>query len=487
MGDETPGRAGSAGGILAGLTVFLAWPLSFFGLALVSRAHGLEEDGLAARIGESWIEGGGGMYVVSFAAALAAVAGALALFISTTRGRSAMLVLAPLAGLAALTGAVFSWDSVSQAAAAAVHAHPADRESIMAGSIGETLWSTIFGLISTSALMLAGGLGGVVGAWFRRGKGGFPLWLGSLLLFALALLHAAPVGRLVSVVDVFSFVAHLPPAARPTMLANGIDGSWGASASSAGLTLGLVLFGATLAAGLVATRKTPAVMLLFLSFGVAGLLGMTSIVLGRRMSSSLVHERFAALEAPVARMAFEGPAATALPVFTVKADGVWRESDSWEEPDARLLTGEQLEAAVTEQAANEERMLAVGLGKDAQPAALAELLSRAVRAGVREVELVGTWRTDITGTPPELEPVAWLMRDVPRGAVVAVDTEAARCGEPCVFTAIDAVEASKAEPVLVKANPAISPEALVKAALRAQEKGRPLVLVFAAGDAPSGK
>lgn len=480
MNSERAERVGAAGGILAGLTVFLAWPLSFIGLALSARSPGSEQ-GMVVTLAESWNEGGGGMYMVSIVAALAAIGSAVALFISTTRGRSAMLVLAPVASLAAVTGALFSWDGVSQAAAAVMHASPADRATIMAGSMGESIWTTIFGLISTSALMLAAGLGGFVGALFRRGKGGFPLWLGSLLLFALAILHVAPIARLLSVVDVFKFVAHMSPVNRPTVLARGLEGSM----SSVALTAGLVAFGAVLVVGLAVTRKRPAVMLLFVFFGIAGLLGMTSVVVSRRASSSLVHERFAALEAPDGLMTFDGPGAMNTPRLTVKADGVWKEPEPWGGAEGRLLTAEELGGAVTELTADQERALSVGLGKDAQPAALYELLSTIARAGVRDVELVGTWRADITGTPPELEPVAWLMRDVPRGIEVTLDNEEVRCATPCAFTAIGAeLGSGDDEPVLVKADASVSPEALVKAALRAHEKERPLVLVFAAAGAP---
>lgn len=129
----------------------------------------------------------------------------------------------------------------------------------------------------------------------------------------------------------------------------------------------------------------------------------------------------------------------------------------------------------------------MGLGKDAPAATLYELLSRAVRTGVQEVELVGTWRADLTGTPPELEPIAWLMRDAPRGVVVTVDTEDVRCAQACAFSAIDAPVGSGASPVLVKAAPGIAPEALVKAALGANDQERPLVLVFPAGPAQPGE
>jgi hypothetical protein len=418
-------RAGTAGGVLAGLAALLAWPLCVIGLAFAGREpmSAISELGLLATSVENLKEGGPGSLFVLISGALATVAGAVLLFLGTTRGRSAMLLLAPVAGLPALVGAVYAWHVVSQAADGVMQVPPDDRMLSIWSPTAMGVWATSFGVMVTSALMLAGGLGGFIGALFRRGRGGFPLWAASFLLFALSIIHLSAVVRLRDVARVFESVLHSSPRDRPNILAIGIADSMAPLV----LVAGLVAFGMALVVGVLATRRTPASMRLFLLFAVAGWLGMASVVLGRRASSSLAHERFATQGGKPVLLTFEAPPVTDRPRLTVTAGGVWRAPEPGKDAEGRALTTEELRDILTESASSDERSLSVGVGEDASPAALYGLLSRAVQAGVRNVELVGRWPGDLSGTAAELQPLAAITREFPPGVAVTVDTADARC------------------------------------------------------------
>ncbi|MDP2274141.1 MAG: hypothetical protein Q8K32_25585 [Archangium sp.] len=384
------------GGLPAGFTVFLV---------------------MTREPSSAWNEGGAGMFAIVGLAMLATVVSAVGAFLAP-RGVPGVMGAA-LAGTALLMGVAGGAyrTAVADSFEAIQHASPLDRPIIMRGVLGEVASLVILAAALAAGLLLSQGLSLLVASLASRQAsmkratlftGIGLLFLGAWQVFTtmnagaerdlyMAMSHAAPMDRLVLVVDGFARMA-----------------------SSRQLGLGALLAALiVMVAGVLALRserRAAAVVLFGILVPLGGLGGFRAMA---RPSAE-----------PLALATAAGSQREMLPLDATPVD----------ERDFQVLTlGTELRSddgvVVTDMGALKERIdlttIGVGLEPGVDGAAVMTLLGKLKKASTRTVALVGQTRKE----PPGFVPAAWHpVFTERRGLIFDLQTESG-C-EGCTFSSV---------------------------------------------------
>lgn len=230
----TPSKNHTAIGLVAAAVVFLAFPLA---VAILFLANGGPEG-----IAEGFMEAGAFAYAIVAATFLTCIASAVALFLSARRGFSPALAALPVV-LLSIIAMVGMGIGRAQVLDALVMVSPADRLTILAAGIGETINLQIIALAFTAASLVMVALGALI--MLGTGQRGPALFSagGALALAAMSALFC----RYWSTVESgFKAVANAEPTQRARLLTMIIDGATSSHRA------GLMLLGVTVVIALAA-------------------------------------------------------------------------------------------------------------------------------------------------------------------------------------------------------------------------------------------
>jgi hypothetical protein len=443
-----------------------AIPLSLAGLVAFSPS-----------LAESWNEGGWGMYAIMSMVAVGALLSGGAVFLAGRAWPPAAVVVPLFIVLPAALGRASTGQAMHGTFVAVAHAHPADRMTILMGSMAEALWLTIFGGVASAAVAFAAALG--------LALSGFARLKDANRSASVALLSAAPALLLIAVATVvatsaaaawvkpFKIVAHMPPEDRIIAVRAALNEQ--PPREQLRLVLGL-LASLGVVGSAVASRRAPVAAGLV---GTSGLLTVGLLFGSIRMVPPPELEDVSASETGAQPlMQLNGPPARSAEWLTLGASapedfstrlGVLRDTAAAGAPDSAL-----------------------GITLETTARALEDALTLSAHGGMDSVELVFSPPPAVTPEPPLPSPFH-LIPLPRRGVTLGVGTRRALCGEDCTAAVLEKdalvvdgerwalvenpdVQAADATPLLVMAAP-YEPRQLVGAALAALQHHRRLVLV----------
>lgn len=476
--------------VTAALTPFMGGPVAFALFAFAIGARG--EDGLFGNLAQAWAEGGWFMYAVLLTGGVVAMVSAALMFFGVQRGSAAVLVNAPLGALITAVGALGFMNGMSGAAAAVVHASPADRATIMAAATAESLTTSAFGMAGTAGLLASLALGCLFGVVVQTGVARKLLALAGGTFLVLAMLSVTSLLRLSDLMGLFKAVAHVNPIDRGHILEMGSDELSRFNIPFLGL---LVLLAVIVAAGAAALKEAPRLAVLLPLLGFGGLVGLGAHA-GARAFANQKTATLGAISPSYGLIDFKGYAGRE-PQWCLKGGEVRDcEEDRVVEPAALLdETASQVrsrrEYSYDEKAPVE---LALGIGPKATAEALWQFIDAAKRAGATGLALTGEHEGaplkvagEIAGLAPLLQvrfsavPIGVLPDDAPceqhcetgtvKGATLIVDGK--------TFEEMPMVDESDLrDQVHVRVEPTLSPEQLVTLARAAAGNGRKLVVLL---------
>ncbi|MBL8937383.1 MAG: hypothetical protein JNM69_22675, partial [Archangium sp.] len=443
---------------------------------------------------QAWAEGGWFMYAVVLTGGVVAMVSAALMFFGVQRGSAAVLANAPLGALITAVGALGFMNGMSGAAAAVVHASPADRATIMAGATAESLTTSAFGMAGAAGLLASLALGCLFGVVVQTGVARKLLAFSGGTFLVLAMLSATSLMRLSDLMGLFKAVAHVNPIDRGRILEMGSDELSRFNLPFLGL---LVLLAVIVAAGAVSLKEAPRLAVLLPLLGFGGLVGLGAHAGARAFANQKTSE-LGAISPSYGLVDFKGYAGRE-PQWCLKGAEV-RDCEEDRAIDADALLDEtasqvrrRRDSAYDEKAPVE---LPVGITAKASAAALWQFIAAARAANASGVVLTGEHEGtplkvagEIGGLAPLLQvrwsavPVGLLTTDAPceqhcevgsvKGDTLVVDGKA--------FEAMPMVDESDLrDEVHVRVEPTLSPELLVKLARDAAGNGRKLVLLLPA-------
>lgn len=493
MTDPSPTEKRPTGAaITAALTPFMGGPVAF---ALFAFSVGGGGDmGLFGNLAQAWAEGGWFMYAVVLTGGVVAMVSAALMFFGVQRGSAAVLANAPLGALITAVGALGFMNGMSGAAAAVVHASPADRATIMAAATAESLTTSAFGMAGAAGLLASLALGCLFGVVVQTGVARKLLAFSGGTFLVLAMLSVTSLLRLSDLMSLFKAVAHVSPLDRGRILEMGSDELSRFNLPFLGL-LGLLVV--IIAGGAVSLKEAPRLAVLMPLLGFGGLVGLGAHA-GARAFANQKTAALGAISPSYGLIDFKGYAGRD-PQWCLKGAEIRDcEEDRVVDTDALLdETASQVRSrrdyAYDEKAPVE---LAVGIGPKASAEALWQFIAAANQAHATGVVLTGEHERaplrvagEIGGLAPLLQvrwsavPVGFLPADAPceqhceagtvKGDSLMVDGKA--------FEAMPMVdEQDLRDEVHVRVEPTLRPEQLVKLASDAAGNGRKLVILLPA-------
>ncbi|MCU0700326.1 MAG: hypothetical protein MUC96_27775 [Myxococcaceae bacterium] len=495
--------------VAAAISPFLGLPLTFLLLLRFLGSEAPDEFGGGGRfsaVASFWAEGGAMMFVVLLALGALATVSAVLMFFGVHRGSALVLANGPLASLLVTVGAFAYSNAMHGALEAITHAAPADQATILAGSTGEAMATTLFGLCAMAGLLSALLPGLLLGA-LAQGEPARRLLLVAMGVFAcLAGLAAVSARRLAELSGSFKAIAHASPADRLTILV-GVGEEL--SGYRAFILVGIGLLVLAVVVGAAVLRQTPRLAVSVPLLGLGGLFGFGSqAVFEQRVRATAA--QVVPPARPIGLVQFEGPDAFE-PRFCLGPDAVLACSlEGLAAPvDGEVLRDELTAAgaieALDDRAGEREPTMLLGVVPRAGAAPAWDFLTRAQAAGVRSVGLVGEAppRPDVA-LPPELELVGKALDVRFRVVSLGLSNEGRGCGASCVRGTVDGKAlvvgserwtAGPLKPwygalpqrVAISADPSLSPEALLELATAAMAHEHRLVVVLPGADAPAAE
>lgn len=462
--------------LLSGGLALLGWPLGLFALAL--RAIPLDpEDRVSSPLARAWAEGGSWMYIVAGLALLVTPVCAVLAMVAARRTALAAAVLPLLGALPAAVGTA-GRDAAMQGALAAVeHVSPADRHLILLAATSEAQWVVTFGALMSAGLLVALCCSALA-AWRAQARSvdssqPRALLAGALLLpvlAALALIGGLGARSLGDALQVLANVAQLDAPAVAQELLPGLQAFERAFAGAAvAAMVGLLVLAWRMGPGLRPRLAWAASFVCGL-----GLLGLSA-------QPQLPGHLLAAMRGegrPPERLRFDAPPAAEAQGFDIEA--------RWDDQArAQLQAGVELQRL----AAN-ATPFALSLTPQASQLALGSALEFLAQHGVRSVLLL----TGREPRPPLPSPFD-LLEAPSSGVSLSLDYRAERCADPCTLARLtaEALEVDQerwpleeradravpldGEPVFLAFEPR-PPRELLRAALTAMKRGRPLELLL---------
>ena len=488
-----PQKRPTGAAITAALSPFMGGPVAF---ALFTFALGGDrEAGLFVRLAQAWAEGGPFMYLVLLVGGGVAMTSAALMFFGVQRGSPVVLAAAPLGALITGVGALGFFNGVSSAADAVVHAHPADRATIMAGATGESLTTSAFGMAGTAGLLASLALGCLFGVVAQTGLARKLLVFAGATFLSLALVSATALMRLSNLMGLLKALAHVSPLDRPTIFMMGNEELGQFRLPMLGF-LALVLV--VLVAGALALKESPRTAVLLVLLGAGGLVGL-------------------GLQAGLTSLS-EGKAARVLPSAAapslIELDGFSASPPSWclagsevrDCEEDRVMDDERLSDELAAHVRNRREVdgdqlvsIPVGVVPKATAAALWKFIGAAASAKANGIQLTGQKDRGPLKVVSELAAIAPLMQLKERSVPVGFATEGAPCDRGCergtivgdtvkgatvVFDGVRIIDKriELRDEVRVKVDSTMTPDHLARLAIASANEGRTLVIVPAAAE-----
>jgi hypothetical protein len=471
----------TAAAVTAALTPFLGLPLA---IALMIATQSREEGGFDG-LARAWVEGGSGMYLVLLASSVLGLVCGPLMYWGVSRGSGAMLAAAPLSAGISVVGAVTFVMGMQGAADAIVHAAPADRATLMAGSVGEAINTAAFGFACAAALLGALALGTLFGVVAQTGTARRLVGLAGLVFLALGGASLASLLRVNSMTGLFRALAEVVPADRSRILATASE----EAGMNTGLLVAVALLLVVVAAGAVALKDTPRLALLLPVLGLGGLMGQGAYSFSLARAAALTEG-----VAPARRglISFTAPS-TGFPDRCLDPTGIVSCDDRT--PQALEHLGDELVALTTyrKDLGRPSTTVALGVFPGAPADAFWTFVHHARLARFTRVELVGEQDMPALKLKAEFAIIAPLIRRYETGVEVGLAT-LDDCGPGCVTGSIEGgalvVKGERWTPgppnpgaaeqeVHLPVDPTLPPEQLVPLALAAAARGHRLVLAFA--------
>lgn len=497
MTEPTKRPTGAA--VAAALSPFLGLPLTIVFLLLAVGFGGSSEyETPFSRVSQAWLEGGWGMYLVLGVGGLLSLVAAIFMFFGVQRGSVTVLANAPLASALVAVGAFGYWQGMSGAFAAVAYASPSDRATIIAGSMGEALNTTLLGLCAMAGLLAALCLGTLLGVLAQEGVARRLLLAATGVFGSLVIVAGVFGARLRELMASFKALAHVSPLDRLTIM-TGVGEELGRYRVMLLGALVLVLVMAVLGAVLV--KAVPRLAVMVPLMGLAGLFGFGTQELARKAldgvgagalsgSPSLGLIELKGQISIEPRWCARGTTIVDCGAF---AAGTAVDDDALADELATNLRQFRELNSYAETPSIPE--VPLGLATDADSRRLWDFIGLAGRAGFTRILLIGeSAEHQPRSLPSELEALARAMETPFRGVPLALRTVSEGCARSCVAATVkgetlvvgkDSWEpgpvssASLEEDVAIAADPTMTPKTLTRLALAAAAHQHRLALLVA--------